>query len=256
MHDLGKKLKFIPARYTTLAIIMLMSLFSLTLYSPAYCEAVKYGQRHPSWSDGDIKNFISSVDTALKSGGKILLRDGWEGVWNAGSKSYSARNGTRIEYRTKSRFTHPRLTNGKTATIQVYFWKYHSKEGVTAKLRQLVNYYNSIQKISDRYTSYSLVKHNKLGFGDESHLFSVKLTSANGKTKARYSNTALFATGAWLIYVSGARDEESVKAALTALYKGQFENGSLSQNKLRQYEPSAIGYADPSKKSDREDFVN
>jgi len=270
--------KIVTGKFLVIFFIVFCSKLACDALPMARAAGYSWGERHTSWSENDIRNFLNTIDKALLSGGASLRQTGWQGSWHGGQQGYKATDPIRLEYHTKAKFFHPNFTNGRTSSVEIYFWQYHSAKQALRQVDASVQGLQEIHKSSDRYTTYRLLEHRDAGIGRNSHAFEISISTPNARARPRRLFQYIITSGTWHLFAFGS-NKEAVAAALSALAHGfNFEDfsraaktynqgwgvGGNPQSKREIFPPqsssgsseSSVGYRRRSDQPSREDFRN
>jgi hypothetical protein len=223
----AKKIAIRPTGNISILVIISFSLLFSDI-SDGYATTYTHGKRHPSWSESDVEHFIDAIDKAMKLGGKTLQQNNWKGTWHSGSRSFSATGSARLEYRTRARFSHPRHTNGTDDILDIYFWKYHSANQAKEGVEGIIRGFKNIHTQSTGIQNFRFLSDRDMGLGNNSHMITIDVSDPRGETKYRDQVKYLLSSGAWIIYLGRMPEEETARAALTALYNGFYQAGEFS----------------------------
>jgi len=215
---------------------------SPTTLTPNPRTTMSYGKRHPNWSEKDARNFLNIIDAVMKHGGKYLIQREWKGTWHRGSRSFSALNGDRIEYRTKSEFNHHSKTDGRDDTMEIYFWRYQHPNHATQSLKAIVEMQEKhIHKNSNKLVAFEYAGRNKLALGDESFYTDIKSTSLLNKKRSQIHRNYYMTISNWAIVVAHSSSKyEAGRTALSALDYGFSQVGLKSGRKGSPYPSASI----------------
>lgn len=220
---LARPLFSLPGRIWIFACLVFSVLFFAA--HPGLTAMLKTGERHPSWSQQDVKDFFSAMNAAGRSAKSALRTSGWRVNWRVGSREFDPRKSTHMLYRTRISLEQTGRTNSQVR-MMLYLVRHRSAANAIKNTGFVNRTFLATARKSNAYVKNELVKQYDLGLGNLSSLLVFRATGKlglrgkDGKKKFS-SKTSVAATAVannWSVIISEAHDEAAVKAVMTALY--------------------------------------
>jgi len=174
---------------------------SPTTLTPNPNATLSFGKRHPSWSEQDVKDFFNTLQAVMKEGGGFLRAMGWKGVWHRGSRSFNPLTAVRMEYRTKSEFSHSEQTKNRDDVVELYFWRYKSPEDARRNLHAIFDVQKKIKEQSNKYASYRFLGLQRLSLADESYQTAMEARSKGSRKISKVTKGHYLRRGVWVVAV-------------------------------------------------------